>query len=133
MSQNEESIINIKTESETHKNLISISPSTIAFLVTVVFCILAIIIAIVALSVYELKRKRMTLQNPSNSSSPNHATNKVDLEEREEESDDGISAAELQQLRSSISAVVLASHSCRRSNSVTLQSVILATEEEFLC
>ena len=75
----------------------------------------------------------MTLQHPSNSSSPNHATNKVGLEEREEESDDGISASELQQLRRSISAVVLASNSCRRSNSVTLQSVILATEEEFLC
>ena len=122
-----------KTETEPHPNLISISPSTIAILIIMIFCIFSIIIAIVALSVYELKRKRMTLQNPSNSSSPNHATNKVDLEEREEESDDKIPASELQQLRRSISAVVLASNSCRRSNSVTLQSVILATEEEFLC
>ena len=130
VSQMEESIINIKTEYETHPNLISISPSTIAFLITVICCILAIIIAIVALSVCELKRRRMTSQHPSNSYSSNHVTNNV---ERREESDDRMPASELQQLRRSISAVVLASHSCRRSNSVTLQSVILATEEEFLC
>ena len=130
VSQMEESIINIKSEYEPHPNLISISPSTIAFLITVICCILAIIIAIVALSVCELKRKRMTSQHRRNSSSPNHITNKV---QKKEESNDRIPASELQQLRRSISAVVLASHSCRRSNSVTLQSVILATEEEFLC
>ena len=113
---------------------LSISPGASLATALVFSGLMTVISFIITIAILE-RRRRGGRQHPT--SRPSQGTlsssDTTLIKFPEEAAPPEIPSPDLKELRRSISAVLMVTHQLRRSNSATLQNVILATEEEFLC
>ena len=119
---------------------LSISPAASVITVLIISGVITVITVIIIISVWEMKKRKRRRDAVPESKSTIHSeklrpsNQSIMLKSLEEcEETPKIPSPDLQDLRRSISAVLLVTHQLKRSNSATLKNVILATEEEFLC